>query len=122
MAGRVNDSLRLIWLEAFLAVAGAPSLTEAADVLDCDQSTASRYIVKLERWFDKRLFSTFSPPTLTEDGEEFSLIAIQIVSQLYNFREDPSDNLELELLKMQTEFLAELAELMKECAREFRFL
>ena len=44
------ESLRLVWLEAFLKVAELGTISGAAKALGIDQSTVSRYVIALEKW------------------------------------------------------------------------
>ena len=89
------DSLRLCWLEAFLAVAEEENISEAANVLDLDQSTVSRYMQALEKWLGKKLIlpGAINDPEdarvsvgLTEDGRDFREIAQRVCSELLEFR------------------------------------
>lgn len=47
MSAKRVKSIRLIQVEAFLAVVDHQSFTEAAEILGCDQSTVSRYVDEL---------------------------------------------------------------------------
>lgn len=47
MSAKRVKSIRLIQIEAFLAVVDCQSFTEAADRLACDQSSVSRYVDEL---------------------------------------------------------------------------
>lgn len=57
-----------MWLEAFVAAVELRSFAEAARVLDCDQSTISRYMTKLERWVGSPLFVRRETAHINADG------------------------------------------------------
>lgn len=71
MSERRIDTFRLIWLEAFLAVAETESFTEAGKVMGCNQSSVTRYVRRLERWFGFTAFVRRYPAKLSEEGEAF---------------------------------------------------
>lgn len=83
MSAKRIESLRLIWIEAFLWVYRGASVGDAARALGCNQSNVSRYIAQLEDWLGKELFVSFAPTTTTEHGEEFAPIAREVVKLLY---------------------------------------
>lgn len=60
------ESLRLVWLEAFLKVTETENISAAARELGVDQSTVSRYMIALRKWAGRPLLEL---PT-EEDGEE----------------------------------------------------
>lgn len=97
-------SLRLCWLEAFIAVAEAENISEAARSLRIDQSTVSRYMQALEKWVGKKLIEVgrISDPQdpgvsigLTEAGREFFAIAEGVVQGLNGFREEKARKQEI---------------------------
>lgn len=49
------ESLRLVWLEAFLKVTDSENISAVARELGVDQSTVSRYIIALEKWAGRPL-------------------------------------------------------------------
>jgi DNA-binding transcriptional LysR family regulator len=79
-------SLRICWLEAFVAVAQLKNYSEASRRMECDQSTISRYIIHLQHWLRKQLLTGYVPTILTEDGEEFLPKAIEICRLLRESR------------------------------------
>lgn len=91
------DSLRLCWLEAFVAVANEENISAAARSLDVSQPTVSRYVEALKRWTGKDLIriNRMSDPQdpgvnveMTEAGRELFDIAEAVISQLSEFRTD----------------------------------
>lgn len=80
------DSLRLVWLQAFIKVAECASHTAAGKELGWDQSTVSRYIKRLEEWLGKELFTGFVSPVLTKHGKTFLPVAMQVMELLANSR------------------------------------
>lgn len=89
------DTLRLCWLEAFIAVADQENISAAAAVLGVSQPTISRYIQDLEAWLGKKLIEVggIRDPenprvsiALTDDGREFYDLADSTISMLTGFR------------------------------------
>lgn len=89
------ETLRLCWLEAFIAVAEEESISGAARVLGIDQSTVSRYMQALEKWLGKKLVApggACDPQDagiyigITEEGRQFREIAVRVVNELQEFR------------------------------------
>ncbi|WP_162249616.1 LysR family transcriptional regulator [Altererythrobacter sp. Root672] len=79
------DTLRLIWLEAFVEAVDRGSYSKAAKVLDCDPGGASRYVLSLGEWLGPQL--THSGTTcLTLAGERFIPVAREVVSLLREAR------------------------------------
>lgn len=104
------DSLRLVWLEAFVQVADSENISEAARELSYDQSSVSRYMQALERWSGKELIvpSVISDPEnpgvnvkVTSAGNELYVLAKPIIEQLTSFRTEEARSLEL-LARMET--------------------
>ncbi len=87
MSDRRIDSVRVAWLQAFLMVAKYQSYSEAAQVLRCDQSTISRYMIQLQKWLRKGLVAGYAPTTLTPAGEDFYPKAVEICRLLEESRE-----------------------------------
>lgn len=79
-------SIRVVCLEAFLAVSTFRSFTAAAAELGCDQSTISRLVDELERWLAMVLFETRDPPRLGSQGEAFLPKAKEIIRLLKECR------------------------------------
>lgn len=82
------DTLRLAWLQAFIAVVETNSFSMAAKRLKWSQSTVSRYVKDLSVWLDKPLFASPSVSSLTPQGAEFLETARQIVAMLQDARSD----------------------------------
>lgn len=90
-------TLRLCWLEAFVAVASAENISEAARSLSIDQSTVSRHLQALEKWLDKKLIEPgkiVDPDDprvsigITEAGRDFHDVAERVISDLTGFRDE----------------------------------
>lgn len=82
MSDRRIESVRLAWIEAFVAVAEYQSFSLAARHLKCHQSTVSRYVDQLQGWLRRQLIATYTPTTLTEDGEKFGHVAMEVIRLL----------------------------------------
>lgn len=91
------ETLRLCWLEAFIAVADAENISEAANNLVLDQSTVSRYMQALAKWAGKELIkvgAVVDPEdarasvAITEEGQQLYTLAKRIISELTNFRHE----------------------------------
>lgn len=64
--------LKLIWLIAFVEAAETESFSKASKVLGVDKSSVSRYVSKLEEWYQSLLFYQNSVPLeLTAEGQAF---------------------------------------------------
>ena len=74
--------MKLIWLQAFVAVAERGSFTDAARSIGKDQGSVSRYVKHLELWLGKILIESYPPVKLTPDGDAFLPIARQVLSLL----------------------------------------
>ena len=92
MSAQRVDSLRLVWLQAFIKVAECLSHSVAAEELSWDQSTVSRYIKRLEEWLGKELFTGFVPPVLTKHGKVFLPVAMEVLKLLNNSRTKAAAN------------------------------
>lgn len=84
-------SLRMVWLEAFVAVADEGTQGSAAKELGLDQPTVSRYVGGLEGWLRKALLDPAIPGQLTDDGSEFLITAIEVLVTLSQARGVKSD-------------------------------
>lgn len=98
------DSLRLVWLEAFVQVAETENISEAARELSCDQSTVTRHIQALEKWLGKKLVTpgvmtdAENPGvnvSLTGDGLAFRELAASIIEKLKGSRTEAARRAEL---------------------------
>ena len=73
----------LKWLEDFLCLARVRSFSRAAEARCVTQSAFSRRIRSLENWFGAPLIDrSVYPVTLTEAGEDFSRVAVEVARQL----------------------------------------
>ncbi|WP_057884185.1 LysR family transcriptional regulator [Tsuneonella troitsensis] len=88
-------SLRLCWIEAFVAVVDEENISAAATKLGLSQPMVSRYLQSLEKWLDKKLIKTggVSDPELprisiaiTEDGRALYRRAGPVLKGLEAFR------------------------------------
>ena len=91
------ETMRLCWLEAFIAVADAENISAAARDLAMDQSTVSRFLQALEKWLGKKLIEPdkiVDPANpgrtvvLTDNGREFYDVARKAIDNLQGFRSD----------------------------------
>jgi len=82
--GGQAKGIRTEWLEAFLLTAEHQSYSEAARMLDRDQSIVSRHVHHLENWLRTRLLT--DEVTLTPNGEEFRPKAVEICRLLRESR------------------------------------
>lgn len=94
------ETLRLSWLEAFIAVVDNENISEAARELGVNQSTVTRYMQELQGWLGKDLIvvgqiSDPQNPSLsiatTEAGREFYDIATRCMSDLAGFRDERAE-------------------------------
>ncbi len=82
-------AMELIWLEDFLALAEAGNFSRAAQARHVTQPAFSRRIRALEDWTGAPLFDRSTHRiTLTEAGQAFHPAAGEILSRLYQGRED----------------------------------
>jgi len=87
LSDRRISSVRLIWLEAYIAVYDLGSFTDAGKALGVDQSTVTRYVRQLEHWLRKLLILDGSlPPFFTDDGKDFVDTAREIVRLMQDSR------------------------------------
>ncbi len=89
------DTLRLCWLETYVAVADAENISQAARKLGVNQTTVSRYVQSLEKWAGKKLVdvgSVLDPEDarvsvgFTEEGQKFYKTAHDVIEILHSFR------------------------------------
>lgn len=121
------ESLRLVWLEAFLMVTEKENVSAAARAMGVDQSTISRYMKALEEWAGGEPLLRL--PTkeeqkqeegdgekdvrlsrMTEAGAELLLIIHELVPRLANFRNETSRRKRLmeSMDTMTSEMMADL--------------
>jgi DNA-binding transcriptional LysR family regulator len=79
---RSLGDLRLVWIDAFVLVSELGTFAAVAQALNTDPSIVSRYMRNLEYWLLKTLVKRGSNGQLTEEGEAFLPVAIQ-VQQLF---------------------------------------
>lgn len=78
----------ILWLQDFLAVAETGSFTRAAESRFVSQPAFSRRIQALESWLGVALFDRSVFPTrLTAEGEQFRLLAGDILGQVIDARQ-----------------------------------
>lgn len=89
------DTLRIVWLEAFVAVAEVENMSEAAGLLGVSQPSMSRYVQALETWTGKKLVvvgGVRDPENprvsigVTDEGQDFFELAQAVLTDLANFR------------------------------------
>lgn len=73
------DSLRLNCIEAFLAAAAYGDYLKAGAALGVNATTISQRMVELEKWLHRVLITTDVPFGITEDGDDFVLVAAKVV-------------------------------------------
>lgn len=78
--------MKLVWLDAFVAVAQRESFTDAAKTIGKDQGSVSRYVNQLQKWLGKTLIESYPPVKLTPEGKAFLPIARQVVALLTDAR------------------------------------
>jgi DNA-binding transcriptional LysR family regulator len=71
MSKKRVESVRLVWLEAFVAVVDHGGYTAAAKVMGSNQSTVTRWVDGLERWLRKPLFISEFSSELSPHGVFF---------------------------------------------------
>ena len=88
------DSVRLIWLEAFVALEKHRSYKAAGDELEIDATLVKRYVGALEAWLYKALvYRHDNRLKITPDGIKFLPKAINIIDTLNGSRRFPSSNI-----------------------------
>lgn len=110
-----SAGLRIVWLEAFVAVADGTTQEAAARELDFDQTTVSRHVGALEVWLGKVLVDPSAPGQLSIDGQNFVITAIEVLMLLRNAR-DPQENMFGQLRLEWLEAFVALAETRKQAA------
>ena len=86
MGRKAEESLRLIWIETFLAVHDHGSFSKAAKHLNLSQPTVSRHVQAIHLWLRSPPFSSAVPVTLSAEGEAFVPIARQVCELLQRSR------------------------------------
>ena len=85
-----RSKLRIIALEAFLAVIEHGGQQEAAQALGLSQSSISRHITDLESYLKAVLFTGDIPAQLTQKGHSFARTAQEVMTLLREARNEPS--------------------------------
>lgn len=89
MAKRPRDSLRLCWLESFLAIIDNGGVeVRAAEMLGISAPQVNRDVARLEGWLHRLVFLGGTPKELTQFGEGFAATARNVVSSLNAARAD----------------------------------
>ena len=87
MSKRRVQTLRLCWLEAFLAVIDNEGVeAKAAEAMGVSASRVSRAIAGLGGWVRTPLFDADFPRGLTDHGRKFEDVARTVVSSLNDMR------------------------------------
>lgn len=86
MSKKRIETLKLFWIEAFLAVHEHGSFEKAGTALACDQSTITRSVTNLEGWLRSPLFNDDIPRALTQYGFNFIPTAKEVVRLLITAR------------------------------------
>lgn len=98
------ESLRLVWLEAFLKVSETENISATARELGVDQSTVSRYLIALQDWLGRDLIEISKIKddedagrnvALTPDGAAFIEKAEKAVAALVSFRTEKARRTEV---------------------------
>ena len=77
------------WLQDFVTLSEVRNFTRAAELRNLSQAAFSRRIQSLEQWLGARLIDRNAYPTqLTDAGERFRAIAIELINQLAEARAD----------------------------------
>ena len=119
MSSLRNESLRLVWLEAFLKVAETENISAAARELGVNQSTVSRYMIALRKWAGRPLIDLHTEidkedadrlSRMTPAGGELYSIIHELVPQLADFRDQKSQRGKLiaTMEKLTIEMMADL--------------
>jgi hypothetical protein len=82
--------LQLQWLDTFDRLARLGNQPAVARELGTTQATVSRQVTALEEWLGRKLVLAGSPVCLTEDGERFVPIAVEVLARLQGFQPDLS--------------------------------
>ena len=115
MSNKRMDSIRLIWLEAFVALEKHRSYKLAGDELQIDATLVKRYVDGLEGWLFKALvYRCGKAIKITPDGKKFLAKATTIIDTLYGSRRFPSSEV---VRKADAAALEAIAEYMNNKAR-----
>src|SRR6218665_3431145 len=88
MSDKRINTVRLIWLEAFVAVVKEGTYKDAGKSLDVDPTVIMKYIKKLEKWLSRTLVIYFNGSLIvTSDGNEFAHKAETIIDIMYTSRD-----------------------------------
>lgn len=86
-----RSTLRLVWLESFIAAAEHLSVTKAAEALNTAQSTVSRDLADLDAWLGRALSTNDTPFVLSSSGKSFLPTAKTVVAMLDDARAKPGN-------------------------------
>lgn len=87
----VRTTLRLCWLESFLAIIDNGGVeARAAEKLGFNASTVNRDIADLDSWLGWVTFNGDIPRELTQDGRDFENTARRVVRLLTEARRIPT--------------------------------
>ena len=78
--------MRLAWIESLVAVAEHGSFSVAARYLGCHQSVVSRNVEQLQKWLRRQLIASYPPVKLTDDGQSFLPVAMEVIRLLNESR------------------------------------
>ena len=85
MSSKRMNTLKVVWLETFLALIEHKTYEKTAKSLNCTHTTVSRQMKGLEDWLGVSPFSQIGPIKLSEAGEKLEPVALQIVALLSDF-------------------------------------
>ncbi|OYU00706.1 MAG: hypothetical protein CFE36_14430 [Sphingomonadaceae bacterium PASS1] len=88
MSEKRIKTVRLIWLEAFVALAKHRNYKQAGEELGVDPTLINKYVDKLSEWLGRKLVLNYNQSLLfTSDCEYFLPKAETIIDLLYTSRE-----------------------------------
>lgn len=80
------------WLEDFATLAEVRNFTRAAEIRNVSQAAFSRRIQALEQWVGAKLIDRTAFPTrLTDAGERFRVVAVNLLEQIADARTELGD-------------------------------
>lgn len=88
LSSKRKQSLRLIWLEAFVYAVEMKSFKKAGEKLDVDATVIGRYVKSLEEWLSRVLIRFYEGNMIIyEDAEDFLPKAKTIIDMLETSRD-----------------------------------